>query len=245
MNRETTNKIRFVLEDILPAFMRDSRAFKGFASLIWGKHIADLARFRERAPFLTDEEYEALYKHHPRVHAGTDNSEKCLSRLAEDAVGTSICDVGCGTGFTLGNIRNSRSDIKRFVGVDFAIDDANSLSGIEYFAAKVEKLPFKDGEFDTVICTHVIEHVLDYRAAIAELRRITKKRLIIIVPREREYRYTFNPHFNFFPYTHSFLRAMQPVPPTHKVEDIKRDIYYFEDIEASVDQEKPVLGEAA
>ena len=210
MNRETTNKIRFVLEDVLPAFMRDSRAFKGFASLIWGKHIGDLARFRERAPFLSDEEYEALYKHHPRVHEGTDNSENCLLRMAQDVVGTSICDVGCGTGFTLGRIREARADVSRFVGVDFAIDDANALTGIEYFAAKVENLPFKDGEFDTVICTHVIEHVLDYRAAIAELRRITKKRLIIVVPREREYRYTFNPHFNFFPYTHSFLRAMQP-----------------------------------
>ena len=74
----------------------------------------------------------------------------------------------------------------------------------------------------------MIEHVLDYRKAIAELRRITAKRLIIIVPREREFRYTFNPHFNFFPYTHSFLRAMQPVPDNHLCEDIARDIYYCE-----------------
>ena len=232
MKRETTNKIRFVLEDILPAFLRDSAAFKGLAGVVWGKHIADLACFRERAPFLSDEEYEALYKHHPRVHSGTDNSEKCLSRMAEDVIGTSVCDVGCGTGFSLGYIRDSRPDVERFVGVDFAIDDANALTGIEYFSAKVESLPFKDKEFDTVICTHVIEHILDYRAAIKELRRITKKRLIIVVPREREYKYTFNPHFNFFPYTHSFLRAMQPVPPTYKVEDIKRDIYYYEDIDA-------------
>jgi len=101
MNRETTNKIRFILEDILPAFIRDSWAFKGFASLVWGKHIADLARFRERAPFLSDEEYEALYKHHPRVHEGTDNSELCIKRMAEDIRGTSICDVGCGTGYLL------------------------------------------------------------------------------------------------------------------------------------------------
>jgi len=230
VNRETTNKIRFVLEDILPAFMRDSRAFKWFASLVWGKHIGELARFRERAPFLSDEEYEALYKHHPRVHHGTDNSEKCLSQMATDVVGISICDVGCGTGFTLGRIRDSRSDVERFVGVDFAIDDANALSGIEYFAAKVENLPFKDGEFDTVICTHVIEHILDYKAAIKELRRITKKRLIIIVPRERE---------------HSFLRAMQPVPSTYKVKDIKRDIYYLEDIEAAVETDMGILGEAA
>ena len=230
MNRETTNKIRFVLEDILPAFIRDSWAFKGFAGLVWGKHIADLARFRERAPFLSDEEYEALYKHHPRVHQGTDNSQKCIDRMAQDIRGSSICDVGCGTGYLLKQLKSARPELTKITGVDFVVDDADALEGIEYVAAKIEDLPFEDGAFDTVICTHVIEHVLDYRAAIAELRRITKKRLIVIVPREREYRYTFNPHFNFFPYTHSFLRAMQPVPPSYQVEDIQRDIYYCEDM---------------
>ena len=94
---------------------------------------------------------------------------------------------------------------------------------------KLKTLPFRDGEFDTVVCTHVIEHVLDYKKAIAELRRVSRKRLIIVVPREREYLYTFNPHFNFFPYTHSFLRAMHPVPSTYVCEDVGRDIFYSED----------------
>lgn len=230
MNRETTNRLRFVLEDILPAFIRDSRLFKGFAGLVWGRHIADLAKFRERAPFLTDQEYEDLYKKHPRVHHGTDNSKACVERIINDTLEGSVCDVGCGTGYLLDVIRKARPNVTRAVGVDFAIDDAQALPGIEYKAAKIENLPFEDNTFDTVICTHVIEHVLDYRAAIAELRRIAARRLIIIVPREREYRYTFNPHFNFFPYTHSFLRAMQPVPSTHCIEDISRDIYYCEDL---------------
>ena len=43
-----------------------------------------------------------------------------------------------------------------------------------YVAARIETLPFDDGAFDTVICTHVIEHVLEYRQAIAELRRIAR-----------------------------------------------------------------------
>lgn len=229
MNRETTNNIRFVLEDILPAIVRDSAIFRYAASMIWGKHIADLASFRERAPFLTDEEYEALYKAHPRVHEGTDNSRACIEAICQDVVGESVCDVGCGTGALLTHVRKANPGLKRLVGVDFAIDDANALDGIEYIAAKIETLPFEDAAFDTVICTHVIEHVLDYRQAIAELRRITRKRLIIVVPREREYRYTFNPHFNFFPYTHAFLRAMQPVPEDFSCVDIKRDIYYCED----------------
>lgn len=233
MNRETTNRIRFVLEDMLPPVLRDSALFRSAAGIAWGSHIKRLADFRERAPFLSDAEYEALYRDHPRVHEGTDNSQACIDRIVADTVGQSVCDVGCGTGVLLKHIREARSSGGRYVGVDFVIDDAAFIPGIEYVAARIEELPFEDGAFDTVICTHVIEHLLDYRRAIAELRRIAARRLIIVVPREREYRYSFNPHFNFFPYTHSFLRAMHPVPAAHVCVDIGRDIYYCEDREAA------------
>jgi ubiquinone/menaquinone biosynthesis C-methylase UbiE len=95
--------------------------------------------------------------------------------------------------------------------------------------APVEKLPFADGYFETVICTHVLEHVLDIRAAITELRRICSKRLIVVVPLEREYRFTFNPHLHFFPYPHSFLRSILPVPPTAASVVIGRDLLYVEE----------------
>ena len=113
--------------------------------------------------------------------------------------------------------------------MDIVTPEATADRSIEFFEGKAEKLPFSDNEFDTVVCTHVIEHILDYRAALAELRRITAKRLIVVVPMEREGLYTFNPHFNFFPYTHSFLRAMIPVPDRHICIRLGRDIYYRED----------------
>ncbi|MGO4565732.1 class I SAM-dependent methyltransferase [Rhizobium sp. 2YAF20] len=229
MNRETTNRLRFVIEDIIPPILRDSALFRWAAQLAWGNHITHLATFRERAPFLSPDEYAELYRNHPRVHEGTDNSAACIERISESVLGTSVCDIGCGTGALLSHIRLVRPDVTQLTGVDFVIDDASKLDGIEYVAAKVESLPFGDGEFDTVICTHVIEHILDYRQAIAELRRISRRRVIIVVPREREYKYTFNPHFNFFPYTHSFLRAVHPVPEIYACEDIGRDIFYRED----------------
>lgn len=234
MNRETTNRIRFVLEDLLPPVVRDSSLFRGAASLVWGDHISRLASFRERAPFLTDAEYERLYRDHPRVHEGTDNSDACIARIIADTVGESVCDVGCGTGALIRQIRDARGGEGRYTGVDFVVEDAAAIPGVEYVAARIEELPFEDNAFDTVICTHVIEHLLDYRCAIAELRRVAARRLIIVVPREREYRYSFNPHFNFFPYTHSFLRAMHPVPAVHECVDIGRDIYYLEDVATTV-----------
>ena len=55
-----------------------------------------------------------------------------------------------------------------------------------------------------------------------------------------EYKYTFNPHFNFFPYTHSFLRAMIPVPENHICKDIKRDIYYMETMNEPAANTQPI-----
>jgi len=230
MRREQTNQIRFVMEELLPPIIRDTALFKFAATLAWGKHISTLAEFRKTAPFVTTEQYDQLYRSHPRVHEDTDNSRACLERIAADAIGESLCDVGCGTGALLNFVReNARTPFAEMVGVEMIEPDKSLGDGIKFVCGKVEDLPFANRSFDTVVCTHVIEHILDLRGAIAELRRIARRRLIIVVPREREGIYTFNPHLNFFPYTHSFLRAMIPVPANHICCDIGRDIYYRED----------------
>jgi SAM-dependent methyltransferase len=230
MRREQSNRIRFVIEELLPPIIRDTRLFKLGASLVWGKHIDALANFRQSATSIGEAEYTELYRTHPRLHDHTDNSLACLQRIVADVRGASVCDVGCGTGYLLRYIQStSARDFTRMVGIDIVAPNAQPGNDIEFVEGMVERLPFKDGEFDTVICTHVIEHILDYRRAIEELRRITRSRLIIVVPRERESIYTFNPHLNFFPYSHSFLRAMIPVPENHVCCYVGRDIYYVED----------------
>ena len=49
MRRETTNRIRFVLEEMLPPILRDAAVFRWLARAVWGDHILRLAEFRERA----------------------------------------------------------------------------------------------------------------------------------------------------------------------------------------------------
>ncbi|MDZ7823469.1 MAG: class I SAM-dependent methyltransferase [Ahrensia sp.] len=119
MNRETTNWVRFAMEELVPPIMRDSSPFKALMKLAWGKHIDDLAAFRARAAFLTDEEYAQLYRDHPRVHEGTDNSQACIDRIVAEIVGTSVADIGCGTGVLLKHIRDANPTLTRVVGVDF------------------------------------------------------------------------------------------------------------------------------
>ena len=115
-------------------------------------------------------------------------------------------------------------------GVDFIIEPltAERHPSIRFTAAPIESLPFPDGHFDTVICTHVLEHILDLRKALQELRRVCARQLIVVVPLEREYLFTFNPHIHFFPYPHSFLRQAIPVPAGAEHEVIGRDLLYCE-----------------
>jgi len=231
MRRESSNRLRFVLEELLPPILRDSFLFRWIASLIWGRHIVALANFRRRAPFVTADEYESLYRSHPRIHDGSDNSEDCILKIVADVRGTSVCDVGCGTGLLLNRVRAERGgELQRLLGVDFVLAATRSHEGIDLVSAKIEALPFADDEFDTVICTHVLEHILDFRAALSELRRVAGKRLIIVVPRERESRYTFNPHLHFFAYSETLLRGLVPIPSNFECLDIGRDIYYREDL---------------
>ena len=90
------------------------------------------------------------------------------------------------TDIALGNLNELKSkfDTEKF---DFKTKVAN-----------VENLPFDNNSFDTSICLHTLEHVRNLNQAISELKRVTKKRIIIIVPKQRYSRYTEDYHLNFF-----------------------------------------------
>jgi ubiquinone/menaquinone biosynthesis C-methylase UbiE len=232
MRRETVNKIRYVLEEWLPPVLRDSALMRFLFRRHWGSFIDDLERFRERITSLSAEEYRHVYERMPRIQDETDNSVACLQEIAARVTAGRVCDVGCGTGYLLNYLTTQALPAEReWCGVDFIIEEetARRHPSIRFLAAPIEQLPFPDGHFDTVICTHVLEHILDIRAAIQELRRVCAKRLIVVVPLEREYRFTFNPHVHFFPYAHSFLRYIIPVPATHFIKVIGRDLLYVEE----------------
>jgi ubiquinone/menaquinone biosynthesis C-methylase UbiE len=48
-------------------------------------------------------------------------------------------------------------------------------TSFQYFQANIEKLPFADNSFNTVISTHTLEHVTNIRQAVRELKRVTAK----------------------------------------------------------------------
>ena len=70
--------------------------------------------------------------------------------------------------------------------------------GAAVAVAGLPALPFRDGAFDTVVCAHTLEHIPDLFGAAAELRRVAH-RVVVVVPRQRYYRYTVDYHLHFFP----------------------------------------------
>jgi SAM-dependent methyltransferase len=112
--------------------------------------------------------------------------------------GFRILDAGCGTGRHICEAyRLKNVDV---VGIDLNVDDlrkATSMLAAMYLEdpdnsrlcvmpmADLTKLPFKDGVFDLVICSEVLEHIPDNVAAIKELIRVLKSgsNLVVSVPR--------------------------------------------------------------
>jgi ubiquinone/menaquinone biosynthesis C-methylase UbiE len=85
-------------------------------------------------------------------------------------------DVGCGTGYHLDLIQD-------IVGLDPSREmlEKAKAKGKKLVLGKGEHLPFKDSEFDTVLCLFSVLNVCDAEKAAQEIRRVLKPGGIAIV----------------------------------------------------------------
>ena len=105
-----------------------------------------------------------------------------LDRLPARAPRT-LLDVGCGSGRMLEEL----AAFGAVSGVDPSPDAVHAACArdvAEVRQAAAEALPFADACFDVVTCLDVLEHTLDDRLALRELRRVTRSSgwLIVTVP---------------------------------------------------------------
>lgn len=118
-----------------------------------------------------------------------------------------ILDVGCGTGRLLGML----PAVKRH-GLDISASYLKraSQAGIDVCLGKVEDMPYRDGVFDIVVCTDVLEHVLNLNYALEQVLRVLKEDgvLIIRVPYKEDLSIYLSPDF---PYSLAHLRAFDEI----------------------------------
>ncbi|GBU25084.1 glycosyl transferase [Fibrobacteria bacterium R8-3-H12] len=202
--------IHYFIDNICPPFLRDNKYF--IYPLLWlafrheAKRILD---FKEKFPFMSDSEYaqrySALMNTPILTKRKTDINNACLEYIlkkADDITGK-VLDVGCGDAYLLKEIAQ-RNHAVQCHGADFII--RQQQSNVIMHEVDITNMPFPDHSFDMVVCSQVLEHLRYPQKALSELIRVTKGCLIIVVPRQREYRYTIDNHVNFFPYMYSFKR---------------------------------------
>lgn len=85
----------------------------------------------------------------------------------------SVLDVGCGPGIYLEKLSH-RSDLVAGVDLSPGMVKEAKRSTPAVTVADAQYLPFDENAFDTTLCTHVLYHVPDIAASIAELRRVTR-----------------------------------------------------------------------
>ena len=229
VGRSTVNAVRYLLEEWLPPALRDSPLFLPLMYLAWGRDAPRFIAFRDRIRTMGAEDYASFYAALRPISGECDLNRACIDRILAEVEGRSVLDAGCGRGHLAARI--ARADpAATVVGVDLAPPADPAEANLSFAQGWLGRLPFADKSFDTVVCTHVLEHLLDLDGALADLRRIARRRLILVVPRERESRYPFNLHVHFFPYAHSFLNRIGAPEGRFTCEVLKRDIYYREDL---------------
>lgn len=227
--------VQYLLDEWLPPILRDSAWFMYLPMrLLFGQYTSEMMNFKDRAFELTETEFSGVYVRTASVNelqGQTDLNPACIREILASLVGQDILEVGCGRGHLLGLIERGAGSTgtRNITGCDIVIPSAlkAALPNVTLTQANIESLPFATDAFDTVICTHTLEHVQHLSLAISELRRVTRRRLIIVVPRQRPYRYTFSLHINFFPYVWSLTGQFGHHPGAV----VKRlgDWYYQED----------------
>ena len=106
----------------------------------------------------------------------TERVRKAEASLISRHASGRILDAGCGTGYHLRALGN-------ITGVDISVEMVKLArkAGKPVIKADIESLPFRDGEFDTVLCMYSVLNVCDWRKAVKELCRVASPEGRVII----------------------------------------------------------------
>jgi len=102
-----------------------------------------------------------------------------IEKLARDLSPVSVLDVGCGQSH-IGKFFNDYTGVEiSLPALKLAVENNPKK---HYLRADGLHLPFKNGSFDLVICSDVIEHIEDKDRILKELTRLSKRYILITTP---------------------------------------------------------------
>lgn len=191
------------MDECIPPVIRDRKWFM-YPFYCWayrGKNIGTVMDFKKKYFEWNEQELQQFYENIRSISSdrNTDVSANGIRMILDqcrDGIG-SVLDVGCGKGYMLRSIRQAYPGIPVH-GTDFVARP--DLDGIPFTKAEATRLPLADKSFDLVLSSHTIEHIHQPEKLVKELRRIARKKIIVITPKQRYFYYTLDEHINFFPH---------------------------------------------
>ena len=96
--------------------------------------------------------------------------------------GSKVLDVGCGSGIYVDYLSSLGYQVWGLDFVEKFIEGEKKNKKGNFVKGTAEKLPFEDNLFDTVFLFDILEHG-DDKKILQQAKRVTSKRIIIIVPR--------------------------------------------------------------
>lgn len=117
--------------------------------------------------------------------AGAPRRDLAVAAEAVDAAGLAeprLLEVGCGGGYHSAVFAALAASRPRYLGSDFSEDmiagARRRFPDAAFEVADATALPFADGAFDIVFEGVSLMHILDYRAAIAEIARVARSHVV-------------------------------------------------------------------
>lgn len=127
---------------------------------------------------------ERLYFHSNFVIRYIENKRvRLILNAVRGEIKDKILEIGCGEAYILRKLKS-----KNIIGLDisdialkYAKDKLKNNNSIQLIKADAQTIPLKDNSIDKIICSEVLEHVINPEKVIEEIVRISKMNSTIVV----------------------------------------------------------------
>jgi len=223
--------VLYFFDEWVPPRIRDSKWFMYLPmKFVLRDSTSDFMTFKDTVFSMSSREFAGLYERTSdnvkELQGESDLNAACLAEIVTRINGKTVLEVGCGRGLLAKELAKSNDVVASDIVLPNDLKKTKSKH-LRFVEANIEELPFKDNSFDYVVTTHTLEHVQNIHKSISELRRVASEGLIVVVPRQRPYKYGFSLHTQFFPYRWSLESAF--TNPHAEILNLG-DWFYFEKV---------------